>query len=167
VKEILISIYEASFTHSEVVKLTGIPDRTLHNWLQREVITLHKDFFTPGGGRRLYTPIDIFKIAVMYELTIYTQFPPSLAREMINATQHRVRARFDPEFIIEDKTNIPLGLDLIFVIGPDERPIVMHRYPGNDDPPNYGHPWLVVPVDQIIDRILDNLNDLIAKESGE
>ena len=162
-----ISIYESSFTHSEVLNVTGIPDRTLHNWVHRSVIELTAEIFTPGGGRRLYAPLDIFKIAVMYELTKYTQFPPSEATIIMGATQQRVQERFDTTVLIEDKSELPLGLDLIFVIGPEEEPLVMHRFPGSEEPPNYGHPWLMIPVDQIIDLIANKLFELIDQESGE
>ena len=72
-----IKLFDPHFTHKEVLELTGIPDRTLLVWKQRGVIRLFLDEFTENRGLRLFAPIDVMLVGVLYAIVRSTHVKPS------------------------------------------------------------------------------------------
>jgi len=146
--------------------VTGIPDRTLHNWQQRGFLKQLSDTFSPGGGRRLYSMLDIFAIAALHELTRYTRLPPSDADEVMGQVVYRVRARFDKESPmfgdreLEDCSIYVSRLE-------DGVNIVTHGEHKQFVNSKIDHPFILIPIDRMINRIGKKLLDLVKREIGD
>lgn len=103
----LIRAKHGSFTHAEVVTLTGVRDETLQNWAKRKII--NPAVAAPGRqGRREYSGRDLASICIGLKL-VDLGLPPAQAlplgsRCIIDLTMSRLVSKggLDGEWTIAD-----------------------------------------------------------------
>lgn len=77
-----MDIHEPQFTRSEVVSVTGVDIEALKSWLKNGFIAVAPHQQGGSGKRRLFSVMDMIKIAVVSELTLL-RVPSSTANEII------------------------------------------------------------------------------------
>jgi len=77
-----MDIYEPQFTRSEVVSVTGVDTEALKSWLKNGFVSVAPHQQGGSGKRRLFSVMDMIKIAVVSELTLL-RVPSSTANEII------------------------------------------------------------------------------------
>lgn len=85
-----IDMSEPQFTQKEASQISGLPNKTINNWIDRGYLQLS----TIGGrvipGRRLYSIMDMIRMAVMCECNALASVPPSGLTEISNNIIHQV-----------------------------------------------------------------------------
>lgn len=79
-------LFTPRFTQPEVLQVTGMRADVLQTWINRKIIALPDH--SPGTGRRrLYAPIHIINLKIMWRLnSLYGVAPTAAARLCIDAT---------------------------------------------------------------------------------
>lgn len=69
-------ILDGQFVHGEAVEVSGVPSKTLNNWIQRGLIDIGEMHRT---GRRLFSAMDLIELKVLGQLTMITGMTPANA----------------------------------------------------------------------------------------
>lgn len=159
-----INLDEPQLVFSEAVEVTGIPAKTLNNWTQREVVnigTMHRT------GRRLYSIFDLVELAIVLELSTVVMMPPAQAAAAAGWARKRgfEMTERDAAGKLKHKGTAvsPRHFLLIWFDGNGHK--IKHEI-GDDWLTKHSmqHPYVVVPLDEIITRIVNKAFDLIERE---
>lgn len=71
-----ISFAEYEFTLGEAAQFAGVPEKTLRNWIDRNVIKVGKQSIL---GRRMFCLLDIIRISICNDLVQQVRVEPSAA----------------------------------------------------------------------------------------
>jgi hypothetical protein len=162
--EIPIHVEEPQLTSSEVIEIIGISAKSLQNWIQRGVVsigTMHRT------GRRLFSVLDTVELSIVHELSTVVSMP---AAQAASAAAWARKRGF--EMTERDETgklkyrgtkHSPRHFLLIYVKGDDHR--IRHEI-GTDWLTTYvmEHPYVVVPIDEIVSRIQKKALDVLERE---
>jgi len=162
-----ISLYETTFTLAEVESVTGVNKKNIRNWLDRDVIRLRIDDFSAGGGKRLFAPIDIMKIATLGELTKQVQMAPSTAWEATQLAERRAKEIMDSSVDAPDIANGSRDPQFAILQMMDDQLLVGHIRQSQIHKNNWIHACVLLPLDRIIFDTLEELYEVRAKEAGE
>lgn len=83
-----ISLTQPTFVHGEACKITGVAPMTLLNWSQRD----NPGERVPGtvvGGRRLYSIIDLIRVAIVANLASYLKMGPAFGLNVADMVEPR------------------------------------------------------------------------------
>lgn len=77
------------YTRPEVLRVTGLRPDVLQTWVNRRVIALPEQ--NPGSGRRrLYSPLDVVKLAIMRRMAEDLKIALGVARQVAEAAADRL-----------------------------------------------------------------------------
>lgn len=159
-----IDLAKPQLVFSEAVEITGIPTKTLNNWTQREVIDIGKMHRT---GRRLYSIFDLVELAIVLELSTVVLMPPGQAAAAASWARKRGFEMTERDARGELKHQgtavSPRKFLLIWVEGDDHK--IKHET-GTDwlTKHTMEHPYVVVPLDDIITRVQEKAFDVLERE---
>ena len=72
-----IDLSEPQFTQKEASEISGLPNKTINNWLDRGYLKLSAIGGRVIPGRRLYSILDMIRMAIMFECNALANVPPS------------------------------------------------------------------------------------------
>ena len=92
-------LHQSRFTRQHVMKVTGVAQHQLHNWVSRKWLTLTGEQNPGKGRRRLYAGSDVINVAFGLELQPFgmMQVADLLARSQ-QITKRAYRMMLDPGF---------------------------------------------------------------------
>ena len=87
-----LKLEEHRFSTSDAIRLSGVPEKSLRNWLasERRVLQIGVRHFT---GRILFSVLDIFQIAALHDLTRRAGMAPSDAAGIASVVASEIRKR--------------------------------------------------------------------------
>lgn len=154
-------IYDPRFTHGEVVLVTGVTSKSLHNWIQREVLLIPES--QVRSGRRYFSALDVIYIASIVELTKLVGVPIGDAVEIAQSVVHRAGELYGEAEAISPNNPV----DIIVYMHP-QNGTWMHfdrdKSRRDELEPQITH--IVVPADKICNRAIKALNELSEGEPG-
>ena len=158
---------EPTFTHGEVVEITGVPSKTLNNWTQREVIdlgTMHRT------GRRLYSVFDLIELKVIGELVEMVNMPPAQASTAAKWARSRafdITARDANGGLLYkgQKQERRHFLEIWFENGAHK----IAKLEGMEWFTNHScsHPFIIVPLDDIVLRVVNKSFEVLEREHSK
>ncbi len=80
-----IGLEDTQFTTAEIVEISGVPDKSIRNWLHRGLLEVGEIHFS---GRRLYSLVDAIRLTVMQSLTNRVPLKPT---DAVDAAELLVR----------------------------------------------------------------------------
>jgi hypothetical protein len=155
-----IDLAEPQLIFSEAVEITGIPAKTLNNWTQREIInigTMHRT------GRRLYSIFDMVELAIVVELATMVSMPASQASAVAAWARKRGFERTKRAADGKLKPRSPRSFLIVWVEGDNYK--IKHEV-GFEWLTKFSlaHPFVVVPLDDVITRVENKAFDLLERE---
>jgi hypothetical protein len=160
-----IRLAEHQFTLSDAAFLSGVPAKSIRNWIARDVLPLgHRHFL----GRWLFSLLDILKLSVMHDLSVRLSFNPRDAArlaEMAGAIAMDSTARDASGQLLDSADGFRPNRNIVVSFNDDGLPlagVADIRNPGNYYPPAAGNPdtaplrraHVVVPVTSIFHDML-------------
>ncbi len=177
-------ICAAHFAQRDVLTVSDLDAPTLQTWINRRLL----DLGNPGTGKqRLYSALDIVRLAIMQRLTgfgVGVTRARDIAVEVTDELQDGREVTHSLVFAVFPKPPIPRGFTIAIVperpwrpgdvvaagMIRDEQEITLAQILGRSkhlggDPPGIHDTVLVVCVGRIVEAVLSKLEALLDKES--
>jgi hypothetical protein len=163
----LLDTNEFQFTLSEAANVSGLSEKSLRNWVHREVVNV-------GGmhrtGRRLYSVLDIIELKVMAELTNAVAMPPTNAASLARYARDRcleMSLRDESgELLYKGQKEENRKYLIAWFDGKDHLAdvVLLENHFGNHSIPNA---VVVVPLDDLVLRVMNMCLDILEQDSEE
>lgn len=155
----LISVVEYEFTLGDAAQFAGVSDKTLRNWIDRNVIKVGKRSIL---GRRMFCLLDIIRISICNDLVQQARLEPSAAASIAGSPAiediiKQMTARDESGELVEAKKGYRPNINLLvyFENGQPVGYTADISSPGAIYPPKYDtkgplskyrKPYITVPV---------------------
>lgn len=158
--DVPIRLTEPQFSLPDAAFLSGVPHRSIRNWMARDVIEMGQRHFT---GRWQFSMLDVVKLTVMHDLAVRMGFNPKLAATVADAAADIVMkssARDASGELLDLKADFQPNRNIVINYTDDDKPMMLvadSANPGSYYPPGRGDPTtaplrrsiVVVPVTAI------------------
>ena len=180
--DIPIHFDEYQFTLADASFLSGVPQKTIRNWLARDVLRVGKKHFL---GRWTFSFLDAVRLAVMRDLTTIVTLPLADAARLADLVAEEVvkHARRDASGkLLNVKDGRRPNVNILVGFGADGQPkawVANIKEPGRYYAPHYKdhgraalrRTHIVIPVTAILTDTLFRIEDLARRgeqdESGD
>lgn len=170
--DVPIQLTERQFTLPEAAVLSRVPQRSIRNWIARDVIQLGERHFL---GRWMFSTLDVLKLAVMHNLCVEMTFSPPIAArvvEMVAQLAMDSTRRDASGALLDDADGRRPNQNVVINFGEDGAPSAFVAdikragiyYPPEGDSPEAkamrrGH--VVIPATAMLDDILERTVEVI------
>ncbi|MBF0391900.1 MAG: MerR family transcriptional regulator [Alphaproteobacteria bacterium] len=169
---------EYQFTLAEAAALSGVAEKTIRNWLAREVLKIGKRHIL---GRWLFNVIDLVRLAVMNDLTQQIAMPPAEASQIANAQGitdivGRMTMRDESGQLLESADGYRPNINFLVAFHEGELVgfAVNIKTPGNLYPPHHGdvanaalrRAHVVIPIYATVGDLIFRIEELIRERQA-
>lgn len=165
-----IKLDEYQFTLTEAATVSGVPEKSIHNWMKRDILPIGRKHRL---GRWQFSMLDLIRLATMHDLTQLVPLKPTDAARIADLVAKRAWERTERNLATGELRDLERGVRTnvnILVAFDEGEPKAWTATAGDPAyyPPHYKNtqcaplrkPHITIPADAIINDVFSRLEEL-------